>query len=117
MTGFNKYQFQAGTTAIYPNAGKGSIEGLMYVSNGLAAEAGETVGKIAKAIRDDSLFSNGLTTERRETILSEAGDVLWFVAQLCTELGATLDDVANKNLDKLTGRQYRGTLKGEGDTR
>lgn len=107
----NEYQHKATETAVYP--GKGEVLGLLYVGLGLG-EAGEVQGKIKKVLRDD----NGVVTpEKREAILSELGDVLWYAAQIATELDANLSDVAQANLDKLAGRKERGTLTGSGDVR
>ena len=50
-------------------------------------------------------------------IALELGDVLWYIAQLATELGLDLDAVAEGNLRKLGSRAQRGTLQGEGDHR
>ena len=47
----------------------------------------------------------------------ELGDVLWYVAQLATELELDLDKIAQANLDKLLSRQRRGVLSGSGDDR
>jgi NTP pyrophosphatase (non-canonical NTP hydrolase) len=47
----------------------------------------------------------------------ELGDVLWYVAQLASELELELDDVASENLQKLFSRQRRGVLSGSGDNR
>jgi len=47
----------------------------------------------------------------------ELGDVLWYVAQLATELELDLDEIAHANLDKLLSRQQRGVLSGSGDER
>jgi NTP pyrophosphatase (non-canonical NTP hydrolase) len=67
-----------------------------------------------KAIRDDG----GLVTdERREAIAKELGDVLWYVAQVASELGLELDEIAQVNLAKLLSRQRRGVLAGSGDDR
>jgi NTP pyrophosphatase (non-canonical NTP hydrolase) len=67
-----------------------------------------------KAIRDDG----GLVTdERRAAIAKELGDVLWYTAQVATELGLELDEIAQQNLDKLLSRQRRGVLSGSGDDR
>jgi NTP pyrophosphatase (non-canonical NTP hydrolase) len=67
-----------------------------------------------KAIRDDG---GTVSKERRTAMAKELGDVLWYVAQLATELGLDLDAVARENLDKLLSRQQRGVLSGSGDDR
>jgi NTP pyrophosphatase (non-canonical NTP hydrolase) len=47
----------------------------------------------------------------------ELGDVLWYVAQVATELGLDLDAIAEGNIEKLLSRQRRGVLSGSGDNR
>jgi NTP pyrophosphatase (non-canonical NTP hydrolase) len=43
--------------------------------------------------------------------------VLWYVAQLASELELDLSDIAETNLEKLLSRQRRGVLSGSGDDR
>ena len=87
---------------------------IVYPTLGLANEAGEVAGKIKKIFRD----KGGLIGEaERGALKDELGDVLWYLAQVCTELGLTLEEVAEANLEKLASRQSRGTLYGEGDVR
>jgi NTP pyrophosphatase (non-canonical NTP hydrolase) len=43
--------------------------------------------------------------------------VLWYLAQIATELGVTLEDVASSNLTKLFDRLERDQIKGSGDSR
>ena len=43
--------------------------------------------------------------------------MLWYVAQLASELGLDLDEIASENLEKLFSRQRRGVLSGSGDDR
>ena len=50
-------------------------------------------------------------------MIKELGDVLWFVAIMADELGVSLEQVAQQNIDKLYSRQRRGALKGSGDER
>lgn len=109
--GLNDYQSSTGNTAVYP--GKGTWIGLVYTMLGLG-EAGELQGKAKKIMRDDNFE---LTPERREAMAAELGDVLWYVAAASTELGFTLEQIAQANLDKLAGRASRGTLGGSGDYR
>ena len=43
--------------------------------------------------------------------------MLWYVAQLATEAGLDLDEIAEDNLAKLLSRRDRGVLQGSGDAR
>ena len=104
---FDTYQDSAEDTATYP--GQGENTGLMYAALGLASEAGEVAGKVKKAWRDGNLDI--------EAIEAELGDVLWYAAAVATELDATLDYIATKNLEKLASRKARGVLGGNGDNR
>jgi NTP pyrophosphatase (non-canonical NTP hydrolase) len=104
------YQHRSRATAVYPDAGTN----LTYPALGLCGEAGEAAEKVKKAIRDDG---GVLTDERREALAAELGDVLWYVAQLATEAGLDLDEIAESNLDKLLSRRERAVLHGSGDFR
>lgn len=107
---FEEYQKKSKETAIYPNVGNNFV----YPTLGLAGESGEIAEKVKKIIRD----KNGLLDEEAKTELSkELGDILWYVAQLSTEFGLSLDDIANQNIEKLKSRQDRGVLHGQGDNR
>ena len=107
---FEEYQKLAKRTAIYPVVGKGFV----YPTLGLAGEAGEIVNKVKKIFRDDN---NELTEKRKKEIAKELGDILWYVAQISTELGVSLDQVAKDNIEMLSSRQQRNTIKGDGDNR
>ena len=54
---------------------------------------------------------------KKQEILKELGDVLWYVAQVASELGLSLDKIANQNIEKLYSRLERGKLSGSGDSR
>jgi NTP pyrophosphatase (non-canonical NTP hydrolase) len=103
------YQRISRRTAAYPREAW-----LTYPALGLAGEAGEVAEHAKKAIRDDG---GRVTPERRDAAAKELGDVLWYVAQLATELDLDLDEIARANLDKLLSRQQRGVLSGSGDDR
>ena len=111
---FPQYQQQAGETAIYPHAGEQHIEGLTYLTLGLVGEAGEIANKVKKIIRD---CGGVVEPERLTAIAEEAGDVLWYLSRLCTEMGVDLGQVAALNLAKLESRAARGVLGGNGDHR
>ncbi len=106
---FEEYQKEAQKTALYPEAYR-----LVYPALGLAGEAGELANKVKKVLRD---HGRHLSEEAREAILAELGDVLWYVAQVATDLGESLEAVAQANLAKLRSRKERGRLGGDGDNR
>jgi len=108
----NTYQSAAASTAIYP--GQGSIMGILYCGLKLNGEAGEVAEKLGKTLRDN----NGIIdTAKREALILELGDVMWYIANLATELNTTLEKVAQTNIDKLSSRQSRNVLSGSGDDR
>lgn len=104
------YQQQSKKTAIYPNAGNNFV----YPTLGLVGEAGEIANKIKKIIRDKN---NLLSDEDKKEIGQELGDVLWYLAQIATELQVSLDEIAENNLTKLLSRLERNVLGGNGDNR
>ena len=89
-------------------------ENFVYPILGLAGEAGEVANKISKIFRDDG---SAITDEKRREVEKELGDVLWYVSQLATELGLSLDKVVSANIENLFFRKERGTLHGAGDNR
>jgi NTP pyrophosphatase (non-canonical NTP hydrolase) len=107
---FNEYQKEAQKTAIYPNVGNN----LIYPVLGLCGEAGEVAEKVKKIFRDNEGI---LDESKKQEIKKELGDVLWYIAQISTEMGLFLDDVASLNLEKLKSRQARAILHGNGDNR
>lgn len=111
---FNEYQKVSRRTAKYPNLGKKKEDNFLYPVLGLLGEAGEVAEKVKKMYRDD----NGvLTPERKDLIKKELGDVLWYLAQIATELEMELDDVAKTNIEKLSSRLDRDKILGDGDER
>lgn len=108
----NVYQGESGRTAIYP--GRRKVLGLTYATMGLTGEAGEIANKVKKILRDDD---GVMSIEVREELRKELGDVLWYVAQLATELEIDLGEVGQANLAKLASRAARGALTGSGDNR
>jgi NTP pyrophosphatase (non-canonical NTP hydrolase) len=107
---FNEYQQKSRKTAKYPSIGHAVI----YPTLGLVNEAGEVAGKIKKVFRDKD---GQISDETRQALKAELGDVLWYLAQVSTELGLTLDEVAEANISKLYDRLERGKIGGDGDNR
>lgn len=87
---------------------------ILYPLIGMCGETGEVADKIKKVLRDkNGKFSESDSLE----ILKEIGDTLWYMTALCQDLGYTLKDAANINLEKVTKRREDNTIHGEGDNR
>jgi NTP pyrophosphatase (non-canonical NTP hydrolase) len=108
----NDYQNEAGVTAIYDGQGSN----LIYPTLGLVGEAAEIANKVKKPIRKFGVNTD-FEDEFKKELAKELGDVLWYVAVISTEIGYSLEEIAQMNLDKLKDRAERGVLEGSGDNR
>ena len=105
-----------------------TCDNISYMLLNLVGEVGEFSSKIAKGIRKGEfrirenelcLDSEKVTKENfervDESLMAEAGDILWQLSGLCTVMGWDLEDVAEYNLKKLAERKKNGTIAGNGD--
>lgn len=99
------YQSDARQFALYPLSGA-----VVYPTLGLCGESGEVAEKVKKSIRGDKKLNT-------EELAKELGDVLWYLANLASDLGLDLSTIATTNLHKLASRRDRGVLQGDGDNR
>lgn len=116
----NDYQERAMQTCMQ------SSNNFAYMSFGLVGEVGELMGKIAKHIRKENISIENnqiidndekLSRSDIELIISELGDIQWFVAGLAQSLGYSLEEVCEYNLEKLQSRKQRNKIDGDGDNR
>jgi len=82
---------------------------VFYTALGLAGEAGEVADQVKKMIRNEDAQ---VTPERKEKILDELGDTLYYLASLAYDLGVPLSVVATRNQKKLRDRLMKGQIKG-----
>lgn len=106
---FNEYQKKARSTAIYPERHK-----IIYPSLGLCGESGEVAEKIKKVLRDNY---GRFDDNKKKEIAIELGDTLWYMSNLASDLGYTMEEIAEMNINKLQLRMKNGKLKGNGDNR
>lgn len=126
---FDDYQKLAHETSFHKTP---SLPGLNYALLGLGNECGELQGKFKKLLRGDKpglenkvavmLATLGQCTDAeatgfRDMMAGELGDVLWYLSEVATMLGMSLDRVASNNIQKLRSRAAAGTIKGDGDDR
>lgn len=95
---FNEYQTLASRTL---NTESGLELTLVNMSMGLVGESGETVDYMKKVLFQGHEFNV-------EKLASELGDVLWYVAGMCTALNINLEEVAEYNIEKLLKRYPEG---------
>jgi NTP pyrophosphatase (non-canonical NTP hydrolase) len=76
---------------------------LAYPALGLSGETGETVERIKKICRRGP--GQAWTAEDREYLVLELGDIMWYVSRIANILDADLEEIIEKNIDKLTNRQ------------
>lgn len=82
-------------------------ERLLVQTLGLCGEAGE----VADLVKKHAWHGAALDEQR---IAEELGDVLWYIADLATALGLSLDAVASINVAKLRKRYPDGFVVGGG---
>ena len=92
----NNYQKFASYGLRPESKGKNPLVGFAL---GLAGEAGEVVDGIKK--REYHGRTDEITVAH---LVEELGDVMWYVANISTTLGVTLDEVLERNYDKLHNR-------------
>jgi NTP pyrophosphatase (non-canonical NTP hydrolase) len=107
----DEYQKKALTTVI---SSTDKFKDTLHWVLGINGEAGEVAEKVKKIIRDKG---GEISEEDKLELSKEVGDVLWYLAVFSHDLGFSLDEVAQNNLDKLSSRQSRGLLGGSGDNR
>lgn len=140
---FAEYETAAMETVQYPLAGKN----MLYPATKLAGEAGEVADKIGKHWRNETarlleatkhsfhhrndtklkmeqiatltaMSAATLSPEKKKELAKELGDCLWYIAVMAKlELGMSLEEIANMNIEKLALRNRKGTILGEGDNR
>ena len=69
---------------------------LLYNCLGLAGEAGEVVEIVKKSLRTDPM--GPCSEAQHDALLRELGDVLYYVAQMATNMGWSFEKVANTNI-------------------
>ena len=96
---FNKYQEEAFDKALP------QCKTVDYMLIGLGNEAGETLGKYKKVLRGDYKLE-----DIREKLIDECGDTLWYISGLLKILDCTLEEAAQRNINKLNDRKERGVF-------
>ena len=94
----NEYQKLAMTTLNPALSGKDVlINGVM----GLCGESGEAIDIVKKHLAQGHALD-------REKLIKELGDIAWYLAETATALDVSLEEVLQRNIDKLRERYPEG---------
>lgn len=91
---FSEYQAHAARTA---NPKLNPRERVIQAAFGITGESGEIVDSLKKILYHGHDFN-------RDEFMKEAGDLLWYISELCSAWGIDLDEVAQGNIAKLKAR-------------
>ncbi len=83
---------------------KGNYGRLDHAITGLTGEAGE-VADVWKKIKYMGLEYNA---ETHDKLVKELGDVCWYLMSAATALGVPLEEIINRNIEKLKARHPHG---------
>ena len=97
MTGSEYQKLAMRTCSIPPDDPDGRMHHAVF---GLASEAGEVAGLFQKIYQGHELS--------RDHLFRELGDCLWMIAEICTAMGWTIDEVMWENIEKLKNRFPNG---------
>lgn len=67
---------------------------------GLAGETGEVVDCLKKSM----FHGRGFSDEQKQKLKLEMGDLLWYYAVICKEMGFTMEEIIDDNVSKLLSR-------------
>ena len=81
-----------------------NIERLLTAAVGISAEGGEFTEIVKKMIFQGKPYDKS----NKEHLIIELGDVMWYVAQACMALDESLEDICDRNIDKLSKRYPEG---------
>ena len=79
---------------------------LLTAALGMSAECGELVEIIKKILLQGKSYNEDNIIHMKK----EAGDVLWYMSQLCIALDTTFEELMEINYQKLSARYPEGTF-------
>lgn len=75
-----------------------------HLTNGALGLNGEA-GEVADVVKKHMMQGHMLDAEH---IIKELGDCLWYIAETATTLGVSMEEIAEKNIEKLKKRYPEG---------
>ncbi|EDO0433950.1 nucleotide pyrophosphohydrolase [Listeria monocytogenes] len=97
-------EYQIRSMRTNTNRELGDVGCLLNFALGTTGEAGEVADLVKKYV----FHEHELDTHE---LILELGDVMWYVSQLALTLGVSLDEVAERNINKIESRYPDGFNK------
>jgi NTP pyrophosphatase (non-canonical NTP hydrolase) len=94
------------TFSTLSNTKDANVPHLLTAALGVSAESGELVEIIKKVFLQGKPYNEDTVLHLKK----EAGDVLWYISQLCIALGTDFDELMQINYEKLSARYPEGTF-------
>lgn len=88
------------------NEDNANVPHLLTAALGISAESGELVEIIKKVFLQGKPYNEDTIVHLKK----EAGDVLWYLSQLCLALDTDFDELMQMNYEKLSARYPEGTF-------
>ncbi len=105
MTPLQSYQEWVQQGSFDKDAGLQNTAELIYIQMGISGEAGEVTEVIKKYVRDHGMQDVALKSmDTHHELVLELGDVMWYMARMCNLLGITIEELIERNIEKLTER-------------
>ena len=79
---------------------------LLTFALGAMGELGETVDLIKKCVFQNKKLDENL----KQKIISETGDQIWYLAQMCIAMDVSFEELMQANYEKLSARYPEGTF-------
>lgn len=79
------------------------VDNMLNACLGLNGESGEVADLVKKHLFQEHPI-------KKEKIIEELGDVMWYIALMAETLGVTMDEIAQKNIEKLEKRFPKNTF-------
>lgn len=88
------------------NGEKVELNRLLTAAIGISAEAGE----FAEIVKKIAFQGKPYNVANRDHMIVELGDVMWYISQACIALGVNLEEIVQRNFEKLTARYPEGVF-------
>lgn len=96
----DEYMNKIAPLAFYPHSGEKNVGALIYCDLGLTGESSEAIEKLRESPLgyENVGFGEIITSDEKDKIVKELGDVLWYLTRFSVELGETLSSIIPNDL-------------------